>query len=124
MKIISATLILISSTASLYYLFVGWIKPEILIVYNKANIPPWGIQLWAFILGTSGLLLLFPQTFKLAGALMILNSLFTIGCFVAIKDLKGGCIEFLFLQIPIFLLWAGYPVKNTDWLFTICSFAK
>ena len=112
MKIISATLILISLTASMYYLFVGLTKPETILVYNKAHIPHWGIQLWASILAISGILLLFPPTFKLAGVLMILNSLFTIICFVIVKDWKGGFFEFLFLQIPIFLLWAGYPILD------------
>jgi len=111
MKVISVVLIVVSLIASLYYLVVGLTKPEAVIVYNKANIPYWGVQTWAFVLGTSGILLLFPQTFKLAAVLMILNSLFTIGCFVAIKDFKGGFIEFLFLQIPIFLLWTGYPIS-------------
>jgi hypothetical protein len=95
----------------MYYLFVGLTKPETMLVYNKAHIPRSGIQLWALILAISGILLLFPQTFKLGGMLMILNSLFTIICFVIIKDWKGGFFEFLFLQIPIFLLWAGYPLS-------------
>ena len=112
MKIISAVLILCSLIASLYYLFVGLVKPETMIVYNKANIPLLGIQSLAIILGTGGILLLFPQTFELAVILLMLHSLFTIGCFVYIKDFRGGFIEFLFLQIPIFLFWAGYPIFN------------
>ncbi len=111
MKIISTLLIFISLAASLYYAFAGLIKPETALVYNKAHIPPWGIQLWAFTLGVSGILLLFPQTFKPAGVLMILNSLFTIVCFIIVKDWRGGFFEFVFLQIPVFLLWAGYPVS-------------
>jgi hypothetical protein len=110
MKMISAILILVSFTASLYNLFVGLAKPETVAVYNKANIPHLGIQSLALILGVSGILLLFPQTFKLAGVLLVLHSLFTIGCFVSIKNFRGGFTECLFLQIPIFLLWAGYPM--------------
>lgn len=111
---------LVSVIASLNYLFVGLVKPETVALYNKVNLPLWGIQLWALALGLSGILLLFPQTFKPAGALMILNSLFTILCFLAIRDYKGGFIEFVLLQIPIFLLWVGYPLsvleKLKSWL--------
>jgi hypothetical protein len=110
MKILSATLILVSFSASLYYMFIGLAKPETAGVYSKAGISIWEIRSLAFILGFSGILLLFHQTFKLAAVLMILHSLFTIGCFLAIKDLRGGLIELLFLQIPIFLLWVGYPI--------------
>lgn len=110
-KIISVILIVTSLTASVYYLFVALTRPETILVYNKAHIPCWGIQLWALILAISGILLLFPQAFKFAGVLMILNSSFTIICFIIIKDWKGIFFEFLFLQIPIFLLWAGYPLS-------------
>lgn len=106
----STILILLSIAASMYYLIVGLIRPETVLVYNKANISHAGIQLWALILGISGTLLLFPQTFKLTAVLMILNSLFTIICFIVIKDWKGGFSEFIFMQIPIFLLWTGYPL--------------
>jgi hypothetical protein len=108
-KTVSTILIVICLIASLYYLVVGLVKPETVVVYNNANIPLWGIRLWAFIGGVGGVLLLFPQTFKFAGSLMILNSMFTIACFVVIRDLKGGVIEFVLLQIPIFILWGGYP---------------
>lgn len=111
-NVISCLLILISVVASLYYAFVGLTKPETAVVYNKAHIPLWGIQLWAATLGISGILLLFPQTFKLAGVLMIMNSLFTIVCFIIVKDWTGGFLEFIFLQIPVFLLWAGYPALS------------
>ena len=101
-----------SFTASLYYFIVGMCKPEILNVYSKANIPSWGIRSWAVIVGIGGLLILFPQTFKSGGVLMILNSLFTIGCFVVIKNIWGGFFELLFLQIPVYLLWNGYPIVD------------
>lgn len=114
MKTLSTILILISFTASLYYLFVGIMKPETVAIYNNANIPRWGIQLWALVLGISGILLVMPSTFKIAGILLILGSLFTIVCFVITKDFKGGALEFVFLQIPIFLLWAGYPIEVLD----------
>jgi hypothetical protein len=110
-KIISTVLILISVIASLYYLFVGLVKSETVALYNRANIPRWGIQTWALMLGIGGILLLFPQTFSLAAVLMILNSLFTIGCFWVIRDYKGGFFELAFMQIPIFLLWVGYPLS-------------
>lgn len=110
-KVISAILILVSFTASIYYLFVGLIKPETLLVYKGAKIPNKGVQLWALVLGGSGVLLLFPPTFKLATILMILNSLFTITCLIIIRDWKGAFFEFLFLQIPVFLLWAEYPLS-------------
>lgn len=114
MKIVSALLIIVSLTASMYYLFVGLTKPETVLVYNKASIPHWGIQLWAVTLSVSGMLLLFPQSFKVGVVLLIMNSLFTIACFVVIRDWKGGFFEFVFLQIPVFLLWAGYPVSVLD----------
>ena len=110
-KIISSILILFSSVASIYYMFVGIIKPETTLVYNKANISHLGIQLLSLFLGIGGMLLLFPQTFKLGGVLLVLHSLITIICFIVIKDWKGGIFELLFLQIPIFMLWAGYPLS-------------
>lgn len=109
-KTISAILILISSVASVYYAFGGVIKPEAALVYNKANMPRSGIQLLSLFLGIGGLLLLFPPTFKVGGTMLIIHSLITIGCYILIKDGRVGFFEFLFLQIPVFLVWAGYPV--------------
>jgi hypothetical protein len=111
-KIISTILILFSSIASIYYSFVGIIKPENTLVYNKANISNLGIQLLSLFLGIGGLLLLFPQTFKIGDVLLIVHSLITIICFIIIADWKGGTFEFLFLQIPIFLFLVGYPTFN------------
>jgi hypothetical protein len=111
-RTIAIILILFSSVASIYYAIGGLVKPKTMIVYNKASIPLLGIQSLAIILGTGGILLLFPQTFELAVILLMLHSLFTIGCFVFIKDFRGGFIELLFLQIPIFLFWSGYPIFN------------
>ena len=109
-KIIAALLTLISSTASIYYSFGGVIKPESALVYNKAQMSHLGIQLLSLFLGIGGLLLLFPQTFKIGGIMLIIHSLTTIICYMVIKDWKGGFFEFLFLQIPVFIVWAGYPV--------------
>ena len=114
MKIISILLILLSSSASMYYLFAGLTKPETLLVYNKANISLLGIQLLSVFLGIGGILLLFPQTFKLGTIMLIMHSLITIICFVVIKDFKGGIFEFIFLQIPVFLFWTGYPLSALD----------
>jgi hypothetical protein len=110
-KTISAILILFSSAASIYYSVISVMKPENTLVYNKANVSHLGIQLLSVFLGIGGMLLLFPETFKLGGAFLIAHSLITIICFIIIKDWKGGFLEFLFLQIPIFLLWAGYPLS-------------
>jgi hypothetical protein len=110
-KIITAILILISTVASTYYSFGSVIKPETALVYNKANISRLSIQLLSSFLGIGGLLLLFPQTFKIGGATLMIHSLITIICFIIIKDWKGSFIEFVFLQIPVFLLWAGYPLS-------------
>jgi hypothetical protein len=89
----------------------GLIKPETLQVYNKATISHVWIQLLSLGLGIGGILLLFPQTFKLGGVLLLLHSLTTIICFVIIKDWKGGFFEFIFMQIPVFLLWVDYPLS-------------
>lgn len=40
---------------------------------------------------------------------MIAHSVTTIGCFVAIRDRKGGVLELAFLQVPIFMVVLGYP---------------
>jgi hypothetical protein len=109
-KIIAAILILISSVASVYYAFGGVIKPETAPVYNKANMSRLGIQLLSLFLGIGGLLLLFPQTFKIGGAMLMIHSMITIICFIVIKDWRGGVFEFIFLQIPVFIVCAGYPV--------------
>lgn len=108
-EIITAVFIVISLAAAMYYAFVGLTKPETLMPYNKANMPRWGIQLLSVLLGTGGLLLLFPQTFVAGGILLMIHSLTTIICYLLLKDWRGGFFEFLFLLIPAFLLWAGYP---------------
>jgi len=110
-KIITAILILFSSIASISYSFGGIRKPESALVYNKANMNRVGIQLLSLFLGVGGLLLLFPQTFKIGGAFLITHSLITIICFIIIKDWKGGFFEFIALQIPIFMGWSGYPLS-------------
>ena len=102
---------LLSSVAAIYYAFSGVIKPETALVYNKANMSRLGIQLLSLFLGIGGLLLLFPATFKIGGTMLIVHSLATIVCFIVIKDWRGGLLEFLMLQIPVFVVWAGYPVS-------------
>jgi len=111
MKIIIAILILFSSAASIYYSFDGVIKPETALVYNKAHISRLAIQLLSLFLGVGGVLLLFPQTFKLGGTFLITHSLITIVCFILIRDWKGVFGEFIFLQIPILLVWSDYPLR-------------
>jgi hypothetical protein len=110
-KMITVVLILISSVASIYYAFGGVIKPETALVYHKVNLSRSGIQLLSLLLGIGGVLLLFPQAFKLGGAMLMIHSLITIICFAIAKDWKSGFFEFIFLQIPIFIVWAGYPVS-------------
>ena len=85
-------------------------KPDTALLYIKAGMPGLGIRLLSLFLGIGGLLLLFPQTFKVGGAFLITHSLITVICYIITKDLKGGLGEFVFLQIPIFLVWAGYPL--------------
>lgn len=86
-------------------------KPDTALLYSKAGMPGLGIQLLSLVLGIGGLLLLLPQTFKIGGAFLITHSLITIICYVITKDLKGGFGEFVLLQIPVFLVWAGYPLS-------------
>jgi hypothetical protein len=120
-KTITAILILISSVASVSYSIVGMVKPQTTVVYNRANLSPLGIQLLSLFLGVGGLLLLFPQTFKPGGAMLIMHSCITILCFILIRDWKGGTLEFIFLQIPVFILWAGYPISVLEKLKNIVS---
>jgi hypothetical protein len=61
----SAMLVLVSLTASMYYLVVGLTQSESMAVYSRANIPVWGIRAWAVLLGAGGVLLIFPSTFRL-----------------------------------------------------------
>ena len=109
-KIISTILILISSIASIYNSYKWVLKPDTGLLYIKAGMPDLGIQLLSLFLGIGGILLLFPQTFKIGGTFLIVHSLITIICYIITKDLKGGLLEFILLQIPIFLVWAGYPL--------------
>jgi len=111
LKIITTLLILISSVASIFYAISGIIKPETALVYNKANLSHPCIQLLSLFLGIGGVLLLFQPTFKLGGTMLVIHSLITIICFAMIKDWKGGFFEFIFLQIPVFIMWAGYPLE-------------
>lgn len=101
---------MVSSGASISYSYVGMVKPETTLVYNKAKISHLYIKLLPLFLGIGGLLLLLPQTFKLGGTILIVHSVVTIICFILIRDWRGGAFEFVFLQIPIFILWAGYPI--------------
>jgi hypothetical protein len=108
-KVITAVLVLASLTASGYYLVAGLTKPESMAVYSRANIPVWGIRAWAVLLGVGAMLLIFPPTFRLATILMVVNSLFTIACFVITKDWREGALESVFLLVPVYLFWVGYP---------------
>ena len=119
MKTTSAILIAVSLVASVYYLVAGLTKPESMVVYTRANVPVWGIRTWAVLLGAGGMFLLFPSTFRLGTILMVINSLFTITCFVIAKDYRGGFVEFVLLQIPVFLLWVGYPIFALERVNTI-----
>jgi hypothetical protein len=114
-KTTSLVLALVSVAASVHYFVAGLTGPENMVVYSRANVPVWGIRTWAVLLGVGGVLLLFPSTFRLATVLMMMNSLFTIACFVIAKDWRGGLVEFVFLQIPVLLFWSGYPrVRNRE----------
>lgn len=108
-KIVVAALILVSSAAAIYYSIDGVMRPESTLVYNKAHLSRAGIQLLSLFLGVGGVMILLPQTFKVGGALLIVHSLITIGCFVATRDWKGGVLEFAFLQVPIIMVVVGYP---------------
>ena len=114
MKSITVVLILLSAMASIYYSFGGVTKPEAALVYNKANMSRSGIQVLSLFLGIGGLLLLFPQTFKAGGAFLIIHSLITIACFLIVRDWRGGFFELIFLQIPVFMVWAGYPMSALE----------
>jgi len=105
----SGALTLVSVAASIYYFVAGLTGPENMVVYGRVNVPVWGIRTWAVLLGVGGVLLLFPQTFRLATVLMVMNSLFTIACFLIAKDWRGGLLESLFLQVPVLLFFSGYP---------------
>ena len=100
--IITAILILISSAASIYYSVGGVIKPETALVYNKANFSRSGIQLLSLFLGVGGVLLLFHQTFKLGGTMLMMHSLITIICFAKIKDWTGGFLNLYFCKYRFF----------------------
>lgn len=110
-QIVTAILILVSSAASVYHAYIWVIKPETALLYVKANMPYLSIELLSMFLGAGGLLLLFPYTFKVGGAFLITHSVITITCYFITKDIKGGIGEFILLQIPIFLVWAGYPLS-------------
>src|SRR5579864_9375111 len=109
-KIISTVLIIVASVASIYNSYAWIKKPETGLLYIKANFSRLGIQLLSLFLGIGGLLLLFPQTFKIGVTILIIHSLTTLICYAITKDWKGGLREFILLQIPIFLFWAGYPL--------------
>lgn len=110
-NLFNGILILLSAVASLSYSVIGMMKANSLVVYNNAGISHLGIQFSSFILGVGGMLLLFPPTFRAGGSLLILHSLFTILCFVLIRDWRGGFFELLAMIIPVFMLWAGYPLN-------------
>lgn len=108
-KAVVTLLILFSSAAAIYYSINGATHPESALVYNRANMSRPGIQILSILLGVGGVLILLPPTFRVGGVLLIAHSAITIGCFIAARDWKGGALEFVFLQVPIFMVWAGYP---------------
>ena len=108
-KIISTTLIIVASVASIYNAYIWIKKPETGLLYIKSNFSRLGIQGLSSLLGIGGLLLLFPQTFKVGAMLLIIHSFTTLICYAITKDWKGGLREFILFQIPIFLFWADYP---------------
>jgi hypothetical protein len=114
-KFIAALLILVSSIASILYSINGLMLPEAASVYNKANMTRAYIQGLSLLLGLGGFLILLPQTFRLGGVLLIAHSMITIGCFFLAKDWKGGALEFALLQIPIFMIYVGYPLSVLEW---------
>ena len=109
-KILTTILIIVASVASIYNSYVWVKKPDTALLYIKANFSPLGIQLLSLFLRIGGLILLFPQTFKVGGAFLITHSLITLICYAITKDWKGGFREFILFQIPVFLIWAGYPL--------------
>ena len=110
-KIITTVLILISSIASVYNSYKWVTKPDTALLYIKAGMPGMSILLLSLLLGVGGLLLIFPQTFKFGGVFLITHSVITVICYAITKDLKGGLGEFMLLQIPVFMVWAGYPLS-------------
>ncbi len=109
-KVISTILIIIASAASVYNSYVWVKKPETGLLYSKANFSLLAIQLLSLFLGIGGILLLFPQTFRVGVVFLIIHSLTTLICYAITKDWKGGVREFILFQVPIFLFWAGYPL--------------
>jgi len=109
-KILTTILILVASVASIYNSYAWVKKPETALLYIKANFSRSSIQLLSLFLGIGGLILLFPQTFKVGGAFLITHSLITLICYAITRDWKGGLREFILFQIPVFLIWAGYPL--------------
>ncbi len=118
-KIISTILIIIASIASVYNSYIWVKKPETGLLYVKANFSLLGIQLLSLLLGIGGLLLLFPQTFKVGTTFLIIHSLTTLICYAITKDWKGGLRELILFQIPVFLFWAGYPTSMLEKLINL-----
>jgi len=109
-KILTTILIIVASVASIYNSYVWVKKPDTALLYIKAGFSPLVIQLLSLFLGLGGVILLFPQTFKMGIAFLLIHSLTTLICYAITKDWKGGLREFILFQIPVFLLWAGYPL--------------
>lgn len=113
-KILTTVLIVVASVASVYNAYVWIRKPESGLLYRKANFSLWGIQLLSLLLGIGGCLLLFPRTFVIGATLLLIHSFTTLVCYGITRDVKGGLREFILFQIPVFLLWAGYPLVIFD----------
>lgn len=118
LEIISSILTLVASAASIYNSYI-WVKnPQIGLLYIKAGFSGLGIQWLSLFLGIGGLLLLFPQTFKVGITVLLMHSLTTLICYAITKDWKGGLREFILFQIPVFLLYAGYPLSIIEKLWS------
>lgn len=116
MQYVSGALIIICLVASFFFGIKAQVTPSSLEVYNQAGLSEGSVRAWGCFLMLGSILLLFPKTFVIANGMMIANSIFTIICFLLIKDVRGAGIEVLNSMIPIILLYFGYPKDLVTWI--------
>ena len=85
------------------------LDPSRINVFNQAGLSSATVQIWGAYCVVSMLLMAHPRTFVLGCAMLLLNNLFTIGCYLKASNPGGAALEALSIAIPATLYWLGHP---------------
>ena len=114
-KIISSALILFTAFMSIKH---GWqgltAKPNATgpeaDLFNKINLSPVVLKVFAVVTILSGVLILVPQTFVAGNLLNAALIFFLMVRFLGVREFKPALIEIPFLLIPLLLIYLKHPL--------------